>query len=429
MNRDSLIAVTTRGSWTLVCAFLLGCAACGHGGTKVNGAGNGSGTGAAAIDAGADPFAAVDAGPEVVGSGTGSEPVDDPPLPPPKLDLVDTVETTEGRDKMSEALVKPAEKARTDRKFALAIVYYRAIVVARGPGGPEALTLAELWQLAGQSTEALEVLDAYMAAQTEMTAVRDARKKREQYAKASNAFATRIELPALDKEGGAMFEKGRKAYKKKQWGDALVYFQMGYALAPDLAGFLRELGATYKELKADDKRLEFYLRYLRIRPFGENADLIRKELKDEKGVLGTLTVETSLKCETVILINRQQMPQKQVKKPFPVAPGTYIGLCVSEKYEFGMWARAEVTGGGDATLRFNWALIENKLVKPYGRIRIENPDDPGVMMDLGVSSTLLGVKVPDDGRSLSYLGTSDDGSKTTEGFLKLVAGQTHEIKW
>lgn len=432
-KRASFVAVTSRASWTVVCAILLGCAACGHGGAKAtNGTGSGTGTG---TGSGTDVVvveAVPDAGVEDVGSGTGTGTAvveNDDPLPAPKLELVDTVETTETRADMSASLIKPAEKADADGKRALAIVYYQALRVARGPNSPEARRLAELWALAGQPDEAVRVFDELIAAATDLAKMRELKAARDKIAGVRAVYSTRIELPSLDKEAETIFKKGRAAYKKKQYGDALVYFQMGYALAPDLAGFLRELGATYKELKADDKRLEFYTRYLRLRPFGSNADDIRKELAKEKGVLGALTVTTSLPCESVILINRQPMPPKQIDKAFKVAPGTYVGLCISEKYEFGMWARAEVTADATATLAFKWALVENQLKKPFGRIRIENPEEPGVMMDLGISSDVLGVQVPDDGRGLQYTATSDDGSKTKSDFIKLTAGQRHEIKW
>jgi len=80
-------------------------------------------------------------------------------------------------------------------------------------------------------------------------------------------------------------------------------------------------------------------------------------------------------------------------------------------------------------MAFQWALIVNKLEKPLGRIRIENPEQPGVMQDLGVSSPVLGVQVPDDGRSLKYTCTDDSGEKTKTDYVKLEAGQRHEIKW
>ena len=59
---------------------------------------------------------------------------------------------------------------------------------------------------------------------------------------------------------------------------------MGYALAPDLPGFLRELGSTYDKLDAPDRKREFYRRYLVQRPFGANADVVRDELAKDKDV-------------------------------------------------------------------------------------------------------------------------------------------------
>jgi hypothetical protein len=131
----------------------------------------------------------------------------------------------------------------------------------------------------------------------------------------------------------------------------------------------------------------------------------------------------------VLLVNQQVADAKALGKALKVAPGGYDGFCLDEAHEFGMWAHADVVAGGDSTMKFEWALIVNKLAKPMGRIRIENPEDPGVMMDLGISSDTVGVQVPSDGRALVYTCVDDSGEKTKSDHIKLEAGQTIEIKW
>lgn len=432
MNRDSFVDVKRGASWVVVCAFLLGCAACGHGAANgTNGSGSGSGTSDGSDLGSGDPDATPDAGVEAgsaVGSGSGSV-VQDDPIPPPKLDLVDTVETTKSRADMSADLVKPAEKAFADRKWGKAIRLYSALVVARGPASAEALKLAEAWALAGQPDSAVEIYDRIIASSDDIATLRDVKKRRDAVAKVSKAFSSETQLPSLEKEATIYFKAGRAAKKKKAWGDALVNYQMGFALAPDLAGFLRELGDTYKELEAEDAGIDYYVQYLRKRPFGANADEIRKLLADKKQVLGTLTITANPKCATVLLINEQPMSDKLLGKALLVGPGSYDGFCLDEKYEFGMWAHADVVAGGEAKLKFEWALIVNKLVKPLGRIKMEMPEEPGTMMDLGVSSDTLGVQVPTDGRSLAYTCVDDTGEKTKSDHIKLEAGQRYEIKW
>ena len=120
---------------------------------------------------------------------------------------------------------------------------------------------------------------------------RRARRGRRGSAAAPDPFADKlVARRARPREAKQAFALGRAAFAAKQYGDALVYFHMGYALAPELPGFLRELGSTYDKLGAAEPKREFYRRYLVQRPFGANADVVRAELAKDKDVLGTLLV-------------------------------------------------------------------------------------------------------------------------------------------
>jgi hypothetical protein len=354
------------------------------------------------------------------------------PKPAPKeseleLDLVHTVKTKASRADMSSTLLKAAAAAKKKREFDDAIVLYTAVVVARGPGSPEAVDLAEMWALAGKPDQAREVLNVYIATTTD-TAARDAAIKTRGALPAEDPFAKGLRLPALLKEGKKVFEAGRKAYKKKNYGDALVQYHMGYVLAPDLPGFLRELGAVYEKLGAKAKAEAFYISYLQQRPFGKNADEIRKELKRLKVSMGKLSIKTSKECEEVWL-GGQLVPKKLPIKDLVVAPGKYRLLCFNGKY--GLFYRDYVTveQGKSATMNFRWAIIANELKDPYGRISLESSWDPGVMMDLGIDIPELGVPVPDDDRALKMVLTDDAGTKSVTRFQKLEPGQRYSIKW
>jgi tetratricopeptide (TPR) repeat protein len=354
--------------------------------------------------------------------------VSQPQTTAPALDLVDTVKTSTQRDAMSAFLVKPATRAAASKPSRpKAIVLYSALVVARGPGSPEAYTLAELWQLEGQNREAVAVLDRFIASSDDAAAVERATKDRRAWDK-PDPFAKPVELPSLDADAKKVFKLGRAAYKKKKWGDAIVYFHMGYTLAPDLPGFLRELGATYDKLGAKDKKVEFYRAYLLRRPFGKNSDEIRKELKSTKSSLGELSISSSLPCDEIWL-NRQPVPGKLPKKGLLVAPGDYKAFCISYTYEIGFWEYATVAAGGKESVEFRWAIIVNQLREPYGRIQIEDARSPGVMMDLGITNPEVGVVVPADGRSLKVIVKDDLGTRSEERYVKLQAGQRTVIKW
>jgi tetratricopeptide (TPR) repeat protein len=245
---------------------------------------------------------------------------------------------------------------------------------------------------------------------------------------ATEAFAKPVPIVSIDKLANQSFKLGRAAFAKKDYGDALVYYSMGYRLAPDLPGFLRELGATYDKLGAPDKKLDFYLAYLHRRPFGKNADEVRKSLANNKTALGHLTISASLPCEEVYLA-AERITAKLPVKDLALAPGTYKAFCVNYKYELGDFEKVTITAGQTAQLSFAWGIIVNKLENPYGRIAVESPDQNGTMLDLGVDQPELGVVVPADGHAMRMIMKDDSGAQTKECFVKIAPGQRLVVTW
>ena len=346
----------------------------------------------------------------------------------PTVELVSTVKTTKSRAEMSAFLVKDAEAAFAKRDWPRAIPIYEAIVVARGPGGPEARKLADAYALAGRRDDALDVLTAFANSTEDPAAKKEADDALDRLRQSNEAFAKPVALASVDKQANAAFKLGRAAFAKKAYGDALVYYTMGYRMAPDLPGFLRELGATYDKLGAPDKKVDFYLAYLHRRPFGKNADEVRKSLAGNKRALGTVTISSSLPCDEAWVAG-ERVPGKLPVKEISMAPGNYKALCINYKYELGFFEYVTVTAGQTAQLTFNWAIIVNKLENPYGRIAIEEPRSKGVMLDLGVDQPELGVVVPADGHAMRMLLKDDTGTETKECFVKITPGQRLVVTW
>jgi tetratricopeptide (TPR) repeat protein len=345
---------------------------------------------------------------------------------PPAGELYQTVATKSSRKELSEPLVAPAQKAEKARDWGKAIPLYQALVVARGPGGPEAKQLATLWTLAGQNEDAAEAWRAYAAAVDDPRERVTAQAEAQRLGAAPDPFADKLQLAQLTGEAKQMFALGRAAFAAKQYGDALVYYHMGHMLAPDLPGFLRELGSTYDKLGAAAPKREFYRRYLVQRPFGANADVVRGELAKEQA-LGTLVLSSSLPC-TEVWVNRQRLP-KMPDKGLSVAPGQYKGLCYTPQFEMALFEYATVEAGKAATLVFRWAILENQLERPYGRIAIENPKAPGTLIDLGITSKEIGVAAPADGRKLRMVLKDDSGIRTEERMVKIEPGQRISVRW
>jgi len=330
---------------------------------------------------------------------------------------------------MSEFLEKPAVQAMKKQEWAKAVTYYHALTVARGDASPEALELAKAWTVAGQSDDAIQIYDRFIAASEDPVAIGKARRERDRLAKQTNPFENPFRPYRAVKDAAYAFKEGRKAAKAKQPADALLYFRMGYALDPDLPGFLRELGYAYDKLGAKKEKIAFFQQYLLARPFGKNADEVRKAMATEKGALGRLNVESPLPCDEV-WVNRQLVgsSKKLPIKKLLAAPGHYLGLCVNGKYAAAIWEDTTVDAGKTSTLKFNWAVVVNQLVQPFGRIKIEYYRT-GELVPLRLGSEEVGVAVPPDGRALKVLLTSLDGQKRQERYMKLQPGAREVIKW
>ena len=346
--------------------------------------------------------------------------------PPPAF----VVKTTQTREKMSELLVDPAAKALKDSKFELAITIYQALTDARGYDSDAAVELAKAWTLQGQNYRAVEVYNRYIATVDDPTKLKAAKKERDRLASSEARFSGEYKFAPATDLATKVFGLGRAAYKKKDWGDAIVYYEMGFALDPDLAGFLREMGAAYDALEITDKKVESYQAYLQRRPFGKNADDVRKELQAHKGVLGTLEMTSPLDCQES-WINGQMYGKLPAKKKVDLvmAPGAYKALCYAPKYGMAYFEYAKVEAGKTSKLEFNWAIVSNQLKKPFGRIAIEDARKPGLMYDLGIDKDEFGVLVPPDGRALTIILKSDDGSKNETRSKRIDPGTTEVIKW
>jgi hypothetical protein len=90
---------------------------------------------------------------------------------------------------------------------------------------------------------------------------------------------------------------------------------------------------------------------------------------------------------------------------------------------------ATVEPGKPAQMAFTWAIIVNKLEKPFGRIALENPKSPGVMIDLGITSPEVGVAVPADKRKLKMVLKDDAGLRSEERSVQIEPGQKLVVRW
>lgn len=353
----------------------------------------------------------------------------DPPVKLASREHKPEFPTTESPIKMSAFLEEPAREAFKKQRWPLAISYYSGLVAARGPASKEALELAYALAQEFQYQMALAVIDDFIANTDDPVELKKQREVRERVAQSDNPFSREYRPVHATKDALKSFKLGREAFKKKKYGDALLYFQIGSALDPDLAGFLRELGATYDKLGATQRKVEYLGAYLRRRPFGKNAEEARKLLAKNTKDAGRLEISSALPCDQVWL-NAQLVPGKLPVKKLLVGTGRYTALCYSIKYDIAYFEEATIKAGESESIRFNWAIVVDGLVNPYGRIRIENVLDPGTFVAMPSNRPDgFGVVVPGDGRALQVQLTSLDRSRKETRYLKIAPGSKEVIKW
>jgi tetratricopeptide (TPR) repeat protein len=331
---------------------------------------------------------------------------------------------------LADFLVKPAEAAITARDFGLAISLWRGVVAIRGEGDDSVLKLADAWTLAGEFESAADELQHYAAATQDLDKKTAALRQIEDLEARPKGFSTGgdvFQVTFADAQAKEAFKRGHAFFDQKKYDEAARLFKAGIEMSPDLAanGSYKELGEAEDKLGKTDEATDFFLKYLRQRPYGKNAGDLRERLS-KLGVLGKLSIDSSFPCEQVWM-NREPVPDKLPIASLLVAPGTYRLLCYSEKYHFARYVSVDVTRGGEGKATFAWAIVENKL-DPWGRIVLENPDRPNEMNDIGVWDE-IGVPVPEDRRSLRVVMKSADNSKKKEMLLKLEPGQTATLEW
>src|SRR5258708_29801296 len=145
------------------------------------------------------------------------------------VELYETVATTTPRADITKFLVARAERAAKARDWAHAIPFYQAIVVANGWGSADGKTLATLWTLAGQNDEAAAAWTSYSRTVSDKVERADSLEQAQRLASAPHPVAGQLALAVLEPEAKQAFSLGRAAFKKQQFGDALVYFHVGYA--------------------------------------------------------------------------------------------------------------------------------------------------------------------------------------------------------
>jgi tetratricopeptide (TPR) repeat protein len=315
-------------------------------------------------------------------------------------------------------LTQPAEAAVQANQFPRAAVLYQGAISL----DPEALDLlwrlAEIYTMGGQFSQAQETYERYAKATKDNA-------KRTQALGEIKRLAT-MPAPFVESEINQVMSEpkfalqavnlGRRSRTQKKLALAIRYLEAAVTMDPTLVGVYRLLGELYAQLKDTARAEAFYVQYLRARPAGPLAELVRLRLKDSPA-LGKVTFAASF--PSAVFINRFKLDAKRVT-PFTdvlLPEGTYTVIMHNAQYHAAAKIKVVVKAGERKTVTFDFGLLDIQLT-PWARVRANG-------RDLGLWNP-LGMPV---GR-YRLVFTSPDEKQTMTKEIELKAGQRYVVvKW
>lgn len=272
--------------------------------------------------------------------------------------------------------------------------------------------LGRTLSMSGQFEEAIEVYEDALQRDPGGPAASEVKQEIKRLKNAPAPF--RDQLPTKFRataQARRAFRDGMALSRRKKYREALPYLRAALVLDPELPGTYRVLGGIYGKLGDPKKEREFLRDYLRIRPDGRLADLVRKRLKGS-GLLTALTLTSSFPCE--IWVNGRPMGRSTPVKDLLLPKGSYTISFINGEYHVIRNKRVRVEAGGKSTVSFAFGVLKVDL-NPWARVRADG-------RDLGLWNT-LGLPVGEYRLSL----VAHDGSKRKKMPVFVEEGKTTTV--
>ena len=270
--------------------------------------------------------------------------------------------------------------------------------------------LGRTLSMSGQFEEAIEVYEDALQRDPKGPGASEVKQEIKRLKSAPTPF--RDQLPTKFRatpQARRAFKDGMALSRRKKYKEALPYLRAALVLDPELPGTYRVLGGIYGKLGDPKKEREFLRDYLRIRPDGRLADMVRKRLKGS-GLLTALTLTSSFPCE--IWVNGRPMGRTTPVKDLLLPKGNYTISFINGEYHVIRNKRVAVGAGGTkSAVSFAFGVLKVDL-KPWARVRADG-------RDLGLWNT-LGLPVGEYKLSL----VAHDGSKRKDLSVFVEAGKT-----
>jgi tetratricopeptide (TPR) repeat protein len=312
-------------------------------------------------------------------------------------------------------LEKLAEQAVVTGQYARAVSLLRGLGALRPRDPSPQYRLAEVYTLAGQYEDAISEYHRFIQrpeADPARKARADAESKRLEEAPAPFAETLFKPTPAIY-ESKKLFDAGKRDAQAKRWQPAINELQAALLLDPDLPGPYRLLGAVYGKTGDRAQERVFLADYLRVRPDGKIADVVRERLAKEH-VLGALSVEASFPCK--ITINGRETGRSTPLRHFAVPPGRYLIGLENEQYHIVRNLRIDVSTGKETQKFFAFGILLTRL-DPWARVRVDGKDI-GLWDEAGI---------PEGRHNVSYV--SHDGVKQKSVELEIKGGARQKLSW
>lgn len=313
-------------------------------------------------------------------------------------------------------LTRPADKAVLSNQLAKAAVLYQGALALRGSEAGLLWRLARIHSLGGQRTQARDAYGRFIKVSKDAKKLARARAEIQRLASAP-AHPVSTAVPPPLRQPGFALEAARRAraqLKRHRYRAAIRYYEAALVMDSSLVGVFRLLGATYARLRDKKRARAFYFRYLRLRPGGRLADMVRKRLRRDKQ-LARITFRASFPVKVYInqlpLRRGRKTPLKRVLLP----AGTYTVVLHHRRYHAAWKLRLRVKAAERRTVTFRFGVLITRL-KPWARIRA-NGRDLGLWSKIGLRA----------GRyRLDFV--SHDGSKKMTHQVRITGGQRLRFK-
>lgn len=273
-------------------------------------------------------------------------------------------------ENLHKELLNISYKYKIQGRIALAVTTLRGAVEI-SESHETILQLASLLRMSGSFDEAVETYKKLLKLSPKPKVAATARAEIEAIKRTPAPFMDKlVRRVKATPEAKRAFKVGTKLARRKKYKKALKYLRAALIMDPSLPGTYRILGAIYGRLKDPRKERDFLYDYLRIRPDGKTADLIRRKLNKKK-LLVSVDLDASFPCD--VWVNGRPMNIRTPYRRLLLPPGKMLISFVNQQSHAISNKSVHLSVGEKSKVEFKFGLLTFKL-NPWARVRCRGKD-------------------------------------------------------